>query len=363
MAETAQAQNGATETVKPQSSGDGTSGPSDDQSTTSAENTASVPAEKSAPAPKSSEDGGQFAPVILKKRYQINPGKPLPEFDGPSAKAFEASDQRDPSRPLYAMVSTPALPPRINIMSELKNLTIHGLISLVEYGPIEWEPLGQNVMITVFERPLGGRLIDAFPAGKVKVSEYELSRRVLEPITQALIRLRDLNISHRAIRIENLYFLDSKHEELVLGECVTTPCGYDQPNIYEPVERGLAMNSGRGHGTILDDLYALGVMATLLLLGRNPVEKLSDEVINAKKMELGTYQALCGEERIPMALIEPLRGLLSDKANERWDTGALEAWINGQKKTPMQRRPLQKPKEPYSFAGKKLSSPRTIAQI
>ena len=363
MAETAQAQNGATETVKPQTSGDGTPSPSDGQSTTSAENATTAPTEKSTPAAKSSgATGGQFAPVILKKRYQINPGKPLPEFDGPSAKAFEASDQRDPSRPLYALVCTPALPPRVNVMSELKNLTIHGLVSLVEYGPIDWEPLGQKVMIAVFERPLGGRLIDAFPTGKVKVSEYELSRKVLEPISQALIRLRDLNIAHRAIRIENLYFLDSEHEELVLGECVTTPCGYDQPNIYEPVERGLAMNSGRGHGTILDDLYALGVMATLLLLGRNPVEKLSDEVINAKKMELGTYQALCGEERIPMALIEPLRGLLSDKANERWDTVALEAWINGQKKTPMQRRPLQKPKEPYSFAGKRLSSTRTIAQ-
>ncbi|MDH5771900.1 MAG: hypothetical protein OEY84_02075, partial [Rhodospirillaceae bacterium] len=99
MAETAQAQNGATETVKPQISGDGTPSPSDDQSTTSTENATTAPVEKSTPAAKSSgATGGQFAPVILKKRYQINPGKPLPEFDGPSAKAFEASDQRDPSR-------------------------------------------------------------------------------------------------------------------------------------------------------------------------------------------------------------------------------------------------------------------------
>lgn len=312
--------------------------------------------------PAAKESGGNFAPVLLKKRYQIYPGKSLSEFDGPSAKAFEASDQRDPSRPLYALVCTPALPPRVSAMAELKNLTIHGLISLVEFGTIEWEPLGQDVMIAVFERPLGGRLIDAFPAGNVRVSEYELSRRVIEPISQALMRLRDLNIPHRAIRIENLYFLDAAHQDLVLGECVTTPCGYDQPTIYEPVERALAMNSGRGHGTILDDLYSLGVMSTMLLLGRNPVEKLNDEVLNAKKMEMGTYQTLCGEERIPMALIEPLRGLLSDKAEERWDTGALEQWINGQKKTPMQRRPLQKPKEPYAFAGKKFISPRTIAQ-
>ncbi|MCK5546553.1 MAG: serine/threonine protein kinase [Rhodospirillaceae bacterium] len=366
----AEASNGVVETTAPQTKtdappikSDGTGGDSDAGKDAPATSTPATPA-PAIPAPnsKAPKSSGAFAPVILKKRYQIYPGQPLPEFDGPSAKAFAAEDQRDPSRALYAMVCSPGLPPRTKVMGDLRNLTIYGLISLVEFGPVEWEPLGQKAMLVVFERPLGGRLIDAFSKGPVRINEYELGKKIIEPITQALERLKDLNIPHRAIRIENIYFLDEGHEELILGECVTTPSGYDQPTIYEPVERALAMNSGRGEGTILDDLYALGIMSTLLLLGRNPVEKLSDEIINAKKMEVGTYQAICGDERIPLALIEPLRGLLSDSAEERWDTVALETWVNGQKKTPMQKRPTQKPKKPYLFAGNKHVTPRTIAQ-
>ena len=363
----AEALDSAVETVEPQTSTDtppikkdgenGVDGAGGGASITKSDTKSAAAPDNNIPKPS-----GAFAPIILKKRYQIYPGQPLPEFDGPSAKAFAAEDQRDPSRALYAMVCSPGLPPRAKFMSDLKNLTIHGLISLVEFGPAEWEPLGQKAMLAVFERPLGGRLIDAFPNGMAKVSEYELGKKVIEPIVQALERLKELNIPHRAIRIENIYFLDEGHEDLILGECVTTPSGYDQPTIYEPVERALAMNSGRGEGNILDDLYALGIMSTLLLLGRNPVEKLSDEVINAKKMEVGTYQTLCGNERIPLALIEPLRGLLSDNAEERWDTVALEIWVNGQKKTPMQKRPTPKPKGPYLFAGRKHVTPRTIAQ-
>ena len=372
----AEAPNGVVETTEPQTSTDtppitndetgGGDGVGKDAGTENAgvgtNNETPIAPPVAMPNNNTPKSSGAFAPVLLKKRYQIYPGQPLPEFDGPSAKAYAAEDQRDQSRALYAMVCSPGLPPRAKAMSNLKNLTIYGLISLVEFGPVEWEPLGQKAMLVIFERPLGGKLIDAFPAGAVKISEYELGKKVIDPIAQALEKLKDLNIPHRAIRIENLYFLDEEHEELVLGECVTTPPAYDQPAVYEPVERGLTTNAGRGEGTILDDLYAVGIMSTLLLLGRNPVEKLSDEVINAKKMEVGSYQTLCGNERIPLALIEPLRGLLSDAAEERWDTVALETWINGQKKTPMQKRPTQKPKGPYPFAGHNHITPRTIAQ-
>ena len=371
----AEAPNGAVETAEPKTStdtppitndetggGDGTGNA--DGADSAAKDISATPDTPPIAPPnnKTAKPSGAFAPILLKKRYQIYPGQPLPEFDGPSAKAFAAEDQRDPSRALYAMVCSPGLPPRTKAMGDLKNLTIHGLVSLVEFGPAEWEPLGQKAMLVVFERPLGGRLIDAFPTGAVKISEYELGKKIIDPIAQALEKLKELNISHRAIRIENIYFLDEAHEDIVLGECVTTPAAYDQPTVYEPVERALAMNSGRGEGSTMDDIYALGIMSTMLLLGRNPVEKLSDEVITAKKMEVGSYQALCGEERMPMSSIEPLRGLLSDAADERWDTVALETWINGQKKTPIQKRPTQKPKGPYPFAGHKHVTPRTIAQ-
>ena len=341
----AEAPNGAVETAEPQTNKSSPPINTGGAGTNGAGAPVVVPAAKAVEVPNAGSSGS-FAPVLLKKRYKVYPDNPLPELDGPSAKAFKAEDQRDPSRAVYALVCPPGLPPRAKAMKDLKSLTIHGMLSLVEFGPISWEPLGQRAMLVIFERPLGGRLIDAFPDGNVKVSEYELAKKVIDPIAQALEKLRDINTPHRSIRIDNLYFLDEDHESLVLGDCVTTPPAYDQPTIHETVERGLAMNSGRGNGNILDDLYSLGVMSALLLFGHNPTEKLSDDELNAKKMEQGSYQTICGDERVSLALIEPLRGLLADDATERWDIGTLDVWINGQKKTPMQKRPTQKPNEP-----------------
>lgn len=357
----AEAPNGAVETAEPQTNKSSPPINTGGAGTNGAGAPVVVPAAKAVEVPNAGSSGS-FAPVLLKKRYKVYPDNPLPELDGPSTKAFKAEDQRDPSRAVYALVCPPGLPPRTKAMKDLKSLTIHGMLSLVDFGPTSWEPLGQRAMLVIFERPLGGRLIDAFPDGNVKVSEYELAKKVIDPIAQALEKLRNLNIPHRSIRIDNLYFLDEEHESLVLGDCVTTPPAYDQPTIYETVERGLAMSSGRGNGNILDDLYSVGVMSALLLFGHNPTEKLSDDELNAKKMEQGSYQTICGDERISLALIEPLRGLLADDATERWNTSALDVWINGQKKTPMQKRPMQKPNEPYKFAGKNHTTPRTIAQ-
>ena len=213
----------------------------------------------------------------------------------------------------------------------------------------------------VFERPMGGRLIDAFNDHVIKINEYDLGRRIIDPISHALSGLAAIDVPHRALRIDNLYFMDKERRELVLGECVTSPPGYDQPQIYEPLDRAMAMPAGRGFGHTDDDIYALGVLTVFLLLGYNPVARINSDELRALKAEIGSYQCLCGNERIPMPLIEPLRGMLSDDSAERWNLEALGLWLSGQKRTPIQRRPAQKPKSPFKFLGRDHLTPRTIA--
>ena len=302
-----------------------------------------------------------MTPAMLGKRIKILPGQPLPELDTPSAKAYVAEDQREPARPLYALICTPGLPVRTEVMRELKNVTVHGLIPLVEFGPVDWALLNQRCMAVIFERPLGGSLADAFKDGPVKVNEYELGERVVDPISHAIATLKDMGISHRSVCVENLYFMDKERRELVLGECVTAPSAFNLPPIYETAQRAMAMPHGRGIGTVMDDLYSIGVLMVLLLFGKNPVEDLSENEVIIKKLEQGSYQTFVGDVRLPLQLIEPLRGLLSDDAAERWDGTALEIWLSGQKKTPMQKRPVQKPRTSFKFAGHMHVSPRSLA--
>jgi len=317
-----------------------------------------IPEPERQPAPA---DASQHPPETLKNRYLIFPAMPLPDLDSPTATAYGVEDQREPGRQLFALICTPGLPTRTQAIIELRNQTMRGLLPLIDFGPIPWAPLNQNCMAVIFTRPLGGRFMDAFSGHPLRISEYELGQRIIEPILPALIQLSTLSIPHRALRIDNLYFMDKERHELVLGECITAPPGYDQPPIYEPIERAMSMPAGRGLGSIDDDLYALGVMIVFLLLGHNPVRKLSEDELIFTKAESGSYQCLCGHERIPMQLIEPLRGLLSDDPHERWDLEALASWHSGHKKTPMQRRSVAKPKGPFKFSGQSHIIPRTIA--
>ena len=317
-----------------------------------------IPEPERTPAPAGAD---QHPPATLKNRYLIFPALPLANLDSPTATAYSVEDRREPGRQLFALVCTPGLPTRTKDMTELRNHTIHGLLPLIDFGPVPWSPLNQSCMIVILERPIGGRLMDSFGNQPITISEYELGRRIMEPLIPAIAELAGMSMPHRALRLDNLFYMDKECRDLVLGECVTSPHGHDQPSIYEPLERAMAMPAGRGVGATSDDLYALGVMTVFLLLGHNPVAKLSDDELIDAKTEFGTYQCLCGNERIPMQLIEPLRGLLSDDSLERWDLEALELWVSGQKKTPIQRRPATKPKSALKFAGHEHVTARTIA--
>ena len=216
-------------------------------------------------------------------------------------------------------------------------------------------------MVVVFERPRGGKLTAAFGGNTPKLTEHDLPKRVIEPLTRALQRLSGRNVSHGAIRPDNLFFMDSEQQELVLGECVTTPPGFDQPLIFETIERAMASPGGRGEGEFSEDLYALGVSLVFLLLGRNPASGLNEDDLIIAKIEQSTYATLCANERIPLSLLEPLRGVLSDDPTERWGLEELERWIAGQRATPIQRKTAMKAEAPFSFAGRQYFTARTLA--
>ena len=53
--------------------------------------------------------------VLLNNRYDIFPSNRLPEFDSPSAGAFEAKDQKRPNLQMFALICFPELSVRRDI--------------------------------------------------------------------------------------------------------------------------------------------------------------------------------------------------------------------------------------------------------
>lgn len=308
----------------------------------------------------SSREGGDAG--ILRDRYTVYPSRSLAHFDLPSAKAFVAEDRRDPTYKLFALVCTPGLPPRTSVMAALKGITGRGLLPLIDYGPVFWSPLGQKCMTVIYEQPLGGRVSDLVESGKLRISEHEITRRFINPLVAALHTLSGLGIPHREIRASNIFFMDEARENAVFGDGTVVPPGFDQPILYESIEHGLAGPGGRGEGELRDDIYALGVSIIAALFETLPAAKLSDDDLLAAKIEHGSSGALSSGIRIPLPLLEPLRGMLTDRLDERWGLEQIDGWLNGLKLTPMQRRASTKTDTPIVFAGRSHITTRTLAR-
>lgn len=316
-----------------------------------------APASAPASEPSPSEPPSS---TMLGDRYVISGQEPLPEFGSPSAKAYAASDTRDSTRKLFALICTPGLPPRMNLMKKLYQEPVRGVLPLADWGVVDWSD--HKVLAIIYERPLGGHVMTAIEKGEVRITEYDISRRIVEPVVKAITAMQGLGFAHRAIRPDNLYFMDTERSEAVLGDCISVPPGFDQPAAIETIDRCTASPAGRGEGGLADDLYALAVtMAFVLQGGRNPLARLDVETLFKHKVERGSYATICGRIQVPLTLLEPIRGLLNDDEQNRWGLDELDLWINGRKQTPMQRRTPPKSELPYVFGGREHVTARTLA--
>jgi len=301
------------------------------------------------------------APVLLNDRYQIDPQRPLPDYDSPSAKSYAVEDRRDAERQLFALVCTPSLPVHFKAMSVLRGTTISGILPLIEHGPIDWPLLGQGTMAVIYERPLGGRLAATFDGQGAGIIEHDLPKRLINPLVGAIQRLSACDTTHRAIRPDNMFFMDTERRSIVLGDCTASPPGFDQPIVFETIERGMASPEGRGEGGFAEDIYALGISIAFVALGTNPLAAHNEASILKVKIEQGSYIAICGKMRMPVSLIEPLRGMLSDDPNERWGFEELGQWIGGQRRTPIPIKTLPRALEPLEFVGVPYRMSRALA--
>ncbi|GGF75463.1 hypothetical protein GCM10011332_31790 [Terasakiella brassicae] len=319
----------------------------DTQAAPDAAPSAAAPKEKAKPIP----------PVTL-DRFNILPGSPIPELSTPSARAYVAEDKRNSERKLFALICPPFLGVRTGVLEILKGANIRGAMGLVEWGIVSWPLFNQRTIAVIYERPNGGRLLDHLG----KINQHEMVRKIIEPLCHGLMELSSRGVSHRQIRPSNLFFMDGSMERLVLGDCATVPAGYDQPILFETLERGAAPPAGRGAGDVSDDMYALGVSIMFALAGGNPVPHLrtDDEILYAKMIE-GSYTTLVAQEPIPANMVECLRGLLSDDEHERWSLEQLDLWINGRRLTPIQKKSAPKAKRYIDYAGREHFNTRTLS--
>lgn len=309
-----------------------------------------------------SQRSGVGGPVVLKDRYMLDTATPLTLFDSPSAKAYLVEDRRDLGKKLFALICSPEIPTRIESIRKQKEAEPIGRLDIIDWDVIFWPPLGQHTMAIIFVQPEGGRVLHRLARKETKITEYDVPKKLAEPLAHTLQKMAIDDAPHRAIRPDNIFFKDEDMSEIIIGENISSPPGYDQPTIFEPIERAMADPSGRGVGTAGDDIFALGVTIGILVLGHNPVAKIKDEDLISARLEQGSYAVIFGNSRIPLPLLEPLRGMLNDDPALRWDYNEISDWLTGQRTSPLKKQPLVKADTPFPFRGKEYVNPRALAQ-
>lgn len=297
----------------------------------------------------------------LRGRYTIYADQPLAHLNSPTAAAFGVQMRADPNRPLYALLCHPDLPPRTDAMDALRGYNLPGMLKVVDWGMVDWTPENRRRFVIVLERPGGARVMPSLDTPQAGMGEEELVVGLFQPLLSTFREFAGRMVTHRAIRPDNFFFVDGGRRQMVLGEGFTAPPAYDQPGVFETVESSMAHPTGRGNGIQANDLYSLGVTVLFLILGRNPVADLDADRLLANKIEFGTYATLVGQQRIPLGLMEPLRGMLTDDPRERWTVTDLDMWLSGRRLSPKQPKLPQRASRPFVFQEIEFFNTRSLA--
>ena len=275
------------------------------------------------------DQAGDSNETMLADRYRILPNSPIADLSTAGAKAFVARDLRNPGNVMFARVCDAMVFPRVEVMVQLKNLREAFVMTPEDWGPITWPTDGNRYFCIIYQRPETGPLMNTLATKIQKIPSETLVKSFLNPALITLTLFDRRKITHRAIRPDNVFRKSGGTGSFMFGDCVAVPPSWGQSTIFESIESSMTPPTGRGRGTIADDVYALGATLLFLGLGFCPVADMSERDLLQAKIEQGSFSALLRGEVAPAGLREPIRGMLNDDPVDRWSLDDLMHWVSG----------------------------------
>lgn len=308
----------------------------------------------------SHEPHASDGPAVIGGRYEVDFSECLNYLDSPQAHAYGARDLEGGSRHRFALVLTRNSYVRFARFADLNAVYAGGMLRMFAHGSITLPNDEGQRMALIMERPLGGRVMIHNSKAPDRLDERDIIDRILVPIEDSLRAFHRAGLTYRAVRPDNMFFRDMAGGPAGLGECLSAPPGFDQPDSFEPIESAMASPAGRGDGTAASDMFALGVTIVTLLNGRWPA-KLHQPKRILRRINRGSYRELTGRVNCSHDMEELLAGLLYDDPETRWNVDQLRAWLNHKS---VGRRPFQPVKSavrPFKVEDLSCSLPRAAA--
>ncbi|MFP4386611.1 MAG: hypothetical protein ACLFP8_04185 [Alphaproteobacteria bacterium] len=306
--------------------------------------------------------GGGFV-VYLNDFIGIDSSKRLPKFDNGHSLAYLAFDSRNKDREYVALVADHGQLPRWKFADSYETLSDVSFLRLLGHGVVFWPSAGKEQYAFVYDASVAECLFSLDgDVDQVSWRQSEIIDFLIAPMARVLKILEDRNFCHGSIRPDNIFHRNrERNKQVVLGDCLSVYPNASQPAMFMSVERASAEPFGRGLGRVKDDIYAFGVTLALFLRKGSAFEGLSDKEILRKKIEVGSYAAIIGTERVQIRYIELLRGLMHDDASQRWGTEEIFSWLDGTRLTPPALARRRKANRPFLFRNSKYLFADTLA--
>lgn len=214
-------------------------------------------------------------------------------------------------------------------------------------------------MALIYKIPYG----KVFEGGKTEldIRSSEKFKNTLISLLSAVEALKNYNITHRAIRADNLYYANAEKTEILIGDCAASFPAFYQPAAYETIEDMLSIPEGRGNGSEKNDIYAIGAVMTALYLGHELGGDISTPELLRIKQKKGSYQALLGDDKIPNQISPVLRSLLNDNVDARLNYVQAYNLLDGKSNNYTSSGTTERPKRTISFNGEKFYAARDFA--
>ena len=104
--------------------------------------------------------------VSIGGRCRVDPGQPLPNLSTPSAQAFVAIDSKDATQELYALITDPRIPFRLNVINNTRELGDVAVVKSVQTGSIDWPLTERRETYLLLRRPPGEPLMASIDASR-----------------------------------------------------------------------------------------------------------------------------------------------------------------------------------------------------
>ncbi len=311
--------------------------------------------------PKKSQTPANSSLFLLKERYEINFDVPLPHLDMNGAVAYKVNDKVDAKRELFALVCSNETSPRNAILPYLKSIDNPNLMKMVEYGIIDYPKQNSRNQALIYQTPLGGKVIDFTENDIDYAANADKLKSAIISMISAAEALKGYSITHRSIRLDNLFYRDRMRHEIIVGDCAASFPAFHQPPAFETMESLMSDPEGRGSGTDQDDIYAVGVTALCLITRKELLKELSLPEVLRLKLKKGSYLTLTNEERIPNAYVNLFKGMVNDDPAQRWNYIQIYNFLEGKANSFSNPAPSERSPKALIVNGEKYYNSRNVA--